>query len=80
MTVLEGGVEPRYPTVPGRMKAKKVADRGARSPRPTPAGPSRVRLVAPAAAPRATSQVLGEGAAAAPAVVDLFEQLGVLAR
>ena len=25
VTVLEGGVEPRYPTVPGRMKAKKVA-------------------------------------------------------
>ena len=24
VTVLEGGVEPRYPTVPGRMKAKKV--------------------------------------------------------
>ena len=25
VTILEGGVEPRYPTVPGRMKAKKVA-------------------------------------------------------
>ena len=25
LTVLEGGVEPRYPTVSGRMKAKKVA-------------------------------------------------------
>ena len=29
VTVLEGGVEPRYPSVQGRMRAKKVADRGA---------------------------------------------------
>ena len=25
LTVMEGGVEPRYPSIPGRMKAKKVA-------------------------------------------------------
>ena len=24
VTVMEGGVEPRYPTITGRMKAKKV--------------------------------------------------------
>jgi electron transfer flavoprotein beta subunit len=78
VTVLEGGVEPRYPTVPGRMKAKK-APIEEREPVGEPAGPSRVRLVLPPPAP-STVQVLGEGPAAAPAVVDLFEQLGVLAR
>ncbi len=78
VTVLEGGVEPRYPSVPGRMKAKKVPIEE-RQPAAAPVGPSRVRLVLPPPSP-STVEVLGEGAAAAPAVVDLFEQLGVLAR
>ena len=78
VTVLEGGVEPRYPTVPGRMKAKKV-EIEERQPTAEPVGPSRVRLVLPPPAPSSV-QVLGEGAAAAPAVVDLLEELGVLAR
>lgn len=78
VTVLEGGVAPRYPTVPGRMKAKKV-EIEERKPVSDPAGPSRVRLVLPPPAPSSV-QVLGEGAAAAPAVVDLLEELGVLAR
>jgi electron transfer flavoprotein beta subunit len=78
VTILEGGVEPRYPTVPGRMKARK-APIEEREPVGEPAGPSRVRLVLPPPAP-STVQVLGEGAGAAPAVVDLLEQLGVLAR
>lgn len=78
VTVLEGGVEPRYPTVPGRMKAKKVQVEE-RAPVSEPAGPSRVRLVLPPPSPSSV-QVLGEGAAAAPAVVDLLEELGVLAR
>ncbi|MCD4523639.1 hypothetical protein [Nocardioides sp. cx-173] len=78
VTVLEGGVEPRYPTVPGRMKAKKVPIEE-RSPVASPVGPSRVRLLLPPPAP-SNVQVLGKGADAAPAVVDLFEQLGVLSR
>ncbi|GAB3024918.1 electron transfer flavoprotein subunit beta [Nocardioides flavus (ex Wang et al. 2016)] len=78
VTVLEGGVEPRYPTVPGRMKAKKVLIEE-REPVTEPVGPSRVRLVLPPPSP-STVEVLGEGAAAAPAVVDLLERLGVLAR
>ncbi|WP_107770919.1 electron transfer flavoprotein subunit beta/FixA family protein [Nocardioides sediminis] len=78
VTVLEGGVEPRYPTVPGRMKAKKVPveERGLAG---TPAGAARVRWSLPPAAP-SDVQVLGKGPEAAPAVVDLLEQLGVLAR
>lgn len=78
VTVLEGGVEPRYPTVPGRMKAKK-APIEERTPGTEPVGHSRVRLVLPPPSP-STVEVLGEGPAAAPAVVDLFERLGVLAR
>jgi electron transfer flavoprotein beta subunit len=78
VTVREGGVEPRYPSVPGRMKAKKVAvEERTQSAEPT--GPKRVRLTLPPPVP-SNVQILGEGAAAAPAVVDLLEELGVLAR
>lgn len=76
VTVLEGGVEPRYPTVPGRMKAKKV-EIEQRTPATEPRGSKRVRLLLPPPQP-SDVQVLGKGADAAPAVVDLFEKLGVL--
>ncbi len=57
------------------MKAKKVADRGA--PAERRAGRARPgAAAAAAAAARATSQVLGEGADAAPAVVDLLRAGG----
>jgi electron transfer flavoprotein beta subunit len=76
VTVLEGGVEPRYPTLKGRMAAKKVEiETRALSAEPT--GASRVRLVVPPPAPSIV-EVLGEGPEAAAAVVDLFERLGVL--
>ena len=78
VTILEGGVDPRYPTVPGRMKAKKVPI-DERRPVAEPAGPNRVRLLLPPPSP-SNVQVLGKGADAAPAVVDLFERLGVLSR
>ncbi len=78
VTILEGGVEPRYPTVPGRMKAKKV-EIEERQPVAEPAGPNRVRLLLPPPAP-SNVQILGKGADAAPAVVDVLEQLGVLGR
>jgi electron transfer flavoprotein beta subunit len=78
VTILEGGVEPRYPTVPGRMRAKKVAIEH-REPTTEPVGPKRVRLLLPPAQPGEV-QILGTGAEAAPAVVDLLERLGVLGR
>ena len=78
VTVLEGGVEPRYPTVPGRMKAKRVPIER-RPPTGEPVGPQRVRLLLPPPQP-SDVQVLGHGAEAAPAVVDLLERLGVLGR
>jgi electron transfer flavoprotein beta subunit len=76
VTVMEGGIEPRYPTIPGRMKAKKVKIEQV-TPSGAPSGPGRVRLKLPEAQPSQVS-VLGEGPEAAPAVVDLFEKLGVL--
>ena len=78
VTVLEGGVEPRYPTVVGRMKAKKLPIEE-RQPTAEPAAPVRVRWSLPPALP-SDVQVLGKGPEAAPAVVDLLEQLGVLSR
>ena len=76
VTVVEGGVEPRYPSVPGRMKAKRVQVETVAPSRP-PAGPGRVRLKLPPP-PASEVEVLGKGADAAPAVVDLLERLGVL--
>ena len=75
VTVLEGGVEPRYPTITGRMKAKK-AKIDVRAPLREPQGAGRVRLVLPPAQPSAV-EVLGEGPDAAKSVVDLLEKLGV---
>jgi len=75
ITVLEGGVEPRYPTITGRMKAKKTPIETV-EPRNQPRGPERVRLTLPPAQP-STVDVLGEGPDAAAAVVDLLQRLGV---
>jgi electron transfer flavoprotein beta subunit len=78
ITIREGGVEPRYPSVKGRMQAKKVQIEE-RTLIAEPRGPQRVKLLLPPPTPSSV-QILGEGPAAAPAVVDLFEQLGVLSR
>jgi electron transfer flavoprotein beta subunit len=78
VTVLEGGVEPKYPTVPGRMKAKRVAIEQ-RPPGDRLVGPGRVRLRLPEPPPSQV-QILGTGPQAAGAVVDLLETLGVLGR
>lgn len=75
VTVLEGGVEPRYPTLKGRMAAKKI-EIEERALSAEPVGAARVRLVVPPAQP-SNVEILGEGAAAAPSVVDLLERLGV---
>ena len=76
MTVMEGGVEPRYPSIPGRMKAKKVQVEEL-TPSAEPLGSGRVRLTLPPAQPSQV-EILGEGREAAVAVVDLLEKLGVV--
>ncbi len=74
-TVLEGGVDPRYPTITGRMRAKKVQVE-MRVPAADPVGSGKVRLLLPPAQPSSVV-VLGEGKDAAGAVVDVLEKLGV---
>jgi electron transfer flavoprotein beta subunit len=76
LTVKEGLNLPRYPSVPGRMRAgrKPVA----------PSTPSRpaarlelVRLVVPEGQGK-RAEVLGNGPSAAPAVVEVLRKIGVL--
>jgi electron transfer flavoprotein beta subunit len=74
-TILEGGVEPRYPSLKGRMAAKKI-EIEERASVAEPSGSSRVQLKLPPPAPSSV-EILGEGPEAAAAVVDLFEKLGV---
>lgn len=76
VAVLEGGVSPRYPSIPGRMKAKKAPIETV-TPSLEPRGTGRVRLTLPPRRP-STVQVLGRGPSAAPAVVDLLLELGVV--
>ncbi|MCW2848072.1 MAG: electron transfer flavoprotein subunit alpha [Marmoricola sp.] len=75
VTVMEGGVEPRYPTITGRMKAKKI-EIGTRPSAQAPAGSGRVRLTLPPPTP-SSAELLGEGPEAAASVVDLLNRLGV---
>lgn len=75
VTVMEGGVDPRYPTVSGRMKAKRVPIEK-REPTAGPASPARVKLSLPPPTPSSV-QVLGEGVDAVPALRDVLARLGV---
>jgi len=76
LTVKEGLNLPRYPSVPGRLRAgrKPVAVS-------TPARPAArlelVKLVVPAGQGR-RAEVLGNGPSAAPAVVEMMRKIGVL--
>jgi len=76
VAVKEGLNLPRYPSVPGRMRAgrKPVATS-------IPARPAArlelVRLVVPPGQGR-RAEVLGNGAAAAPAVVDMLRKIGLV--
>jgi electron transfer flavoprotein beta subunit len=74
--VKEGINLPRYPTMKGRLASKKVAI-DARPANAAPGGQRLLRLRPPVEQVSETA-VLGQGAGAAPAVVDLLETLGVL--
>jgi electron transfer flavoprotein beta subunit len=76
VSVKEGINLPRYPTLPGRLKAKKAVV--VSSPAGALAGGLRMnRLFTPAEQKTATT-ILGHGPEAASAVVDLFEEVGLL--
>jgi electron transfer flavoprotein beta subunit len=73
--VKEGINLPRYPSVPAKLRArKKPVER--REPARRDARLELVRLVVPEGRGR-QAEVLGEGPSAAPAVVELFQRLGV---
>ena len=80
VSVKEGINLPRYPSVPGRLRAKrKEIERiaPARPPAGTPVGPSKLGLRVPVEEGAAV-EILGRGADAAPAVVDMLARIGVL--
>ena len=76
VAVKEGINLPRYPTLPGRLRAKKAAVLSSAA-SAAPGGLVMDRLFTPAEQKTAT-RVLGQGPEAAPAVVDLLEELGLL--
>jgi electron transfer flavoprotein beta subunit len=75
LTVLEGLNLPRYPSVPGRLRAKQKPVAVAEPARPAPRL-EQVRLVVPAGQGK-QAEILGRGADAAPAVVEVLRSLGV---
>jgi electron transfer flavoprotein beta subunit len=76
VAVREGINLPRYPSLPGRLRAKKteieriVPDRQA-------GGLAKMRLALPAEEAR-TVEILGDGAGAAPRVVEVLRELGLV--
>ena len=78
LAVKEGLNLPRYPSVPGRLRAKKK-EIVRLTPERRPGGPKKERLRLPQGE-ESTVEVIGSGPAAAPAVVELLTRLGVLGR
>ncbi len=75
-TLREGINLPRYPSVPGRLKAKqKPVDLIA--PERRAGGPEKIRLKLPEEQGTEV-EILGEGAEAAPRVVEVLRRIGVL--
>ena len=75
LTVLEGLNLPRYPSVPGRLRAKSKPLTVLEPQRPEPRL-QMLRLAVPAGNEK-QAEILGEGAAAAPRVVEVMQELGV---
>ena len=76
VSVKEGLNLPRYPSVPGRLRAqRKPLD--ARSPERPTSRLEMLRLVVPAGEAK-QAEVLGEGPTAAPRVVEVLQQIGVV--
>jgi electron transfer flavoprotein beta subunit len=74
--VREGINLPRYPSVPGRLRAKrKELDRV--TPERVPGGPELVRLTVPVEQAKEV-EILGTGPEAAPRVVELLREIGAL--
>jgi electron transfer flavoprotein beta subunit len=76
VTVKEGINLPRYPSVPGRMRAKRKPVASSQPARPD-AKLEMVRLVLPETSSK-QAELLGRGPEAAPAVVEVLQQIGVM--
>ena len=76
ITVKEGINLPRYPSVPGRMRAKRKPLAGSQPVRAEAKLPM-VRLALPETSAR-QAEVLGSGPEAAPKVVEILQQIGVI--
>ncbi len=76
LTIKEGINLPRYPSVPGRLKAKKKPIEHIQ-PQWRPGGLEKVRLKLPKAAEHQV-EILGRGPQAAPKVVEIFQRLGIV--
>ena len=76
VTVKEGINLPRYPSVPGRLRAKR---KPLETSTPAPAEPrlEMVRLTLPPGSGKQV-EILGDGAGAAPAVVGVLHELGLV--
>ena len=79
VAVREGINLPRYPSVPGRLRAKKkeIDHIVPTAPGAGLTGPAKIRLRLPAET-EGRVEILGTGAEAAPAVVDVLVRIGVL--
>jgi electron transfer flavoprotein beta subunit len=77
VTVKEGINLPRYPSVPGRLRARKKEIETIVPARPT-APPAKIRLRVPVERESAV-EILGEGPEAAPRVVEVLRRLGLIA-
>jgi electron transfer flavoprotein beta subunit len=75
VTVKEGLNFPRYPSVPGRMRAQRKPVASS-SPSPAAARLEKVRLVVPPGE-RKEAEILGHGPDAAPRVVEVLQRIGV---
>jgi electron transfer flavoprotein beta subunit len=78
LAVREGLNRPRYPSIPGRLRARKVPIETMR-PERRDGGLRSVRLRVPDEADR-RAEIVGRGPEAAPAVVDLLAGMGLLRR
>jgi electron transfer flavoprotein beta subunit len=76
VAVKEGINLPRYPTLKGRLSSKQVEVRRLEAAH-APGGQSMIKLLRPDEEVSEV-EILGEGAAAAPRVVDVMAELGVL--
>ncbi len=74
--VLEGGTEPRYPSLRGRMAAKKIEVQ-VRRPVGEATGSGRIQWHLPPRPPSST-ELLGTGPQAAPAVVEVLRRMSLL--